>query len=100
MQSCRLGAGWLERCTEEKDVRVLADSRLSRSQQCAQMAEKDSCTLACVRTSAASRTREAYPAPVRLYLKYCVQFWAPQYKKGIEEPAHVQRRAVKLVRRL
>ncbi|KAF7241053.1 RNA-directed DNA polymerase from mobile element jockey [Varanus komodoensis] len=97
----RLGDKWLESSTCESDLVVLVDCRLNMSQQCDVVVKRANATLGCIARSVASRSREGllplYTTLVRLQLEYCVQFWAPHYRKDIARLESVQRRATRLV---
>jgi len=104
MHQYRLEMDLLERSSVKGNLGVLVDDRLTTSQQCALAAKKANGILGCIKKSGASRSREVllplYSALVRPHLEYCVQFWAPQFKRDEELLERVQWRATRMIRRL
>ncbi|PKU41665.1 hypothetical protein llap_8040 [Limosa lapponica baueri] len=91
----------LESTSEEKDLGVLVDSKLSTSHQCTLVAKRANGILGCIGKSVTSRSKKVilpfYSALVRPQLEYCIQFWAPQFKRDRELLERVQHRATKMI---
>ncbi|KAK4831609.1 LOW QUALITY PROTEIN: hypothetical protein QYF61_018369 [Mycteria americana] len=96
-----LGEEWLESSPAERYLGVLADITLNMSQQCALSAKRANSIPGCIKHSITSWSKEVI---ILLYLamphlEYCVQFWAPQFKKDFKVLECIQR-ATKLVKGL
>ncbi|NXW24238.1 FMN protein, partial [Circaetus pectoralis] len=83
----RLGDEWIESSRAEKNLGILVDEKLDRSQQSELEAQEAYCILGCAKRSLASRLREMilplYSALVKPHLEYCLQLWGPQHKKDM-----------------
>ena len=91
------GDTWLSNTTSGKDLGIVVDRKLNMSQGCDAAAKKANAILGCSNRRIASKSCEVrvprYLAPVRPHVVYCVQFWAPHFKKDAEKLENVQRRA-------
>uniref|UniRef100_K7F0L4 Reverse transcriptase domain-containing protein n=1 Tax=Pelodiscus sinensis TaxID=13735 RepID=K7F0L4_PELSI len=100
----RMGSDCLGGSTAERDLGVIVDHKLNMSQQCDAVAKKANMILGCINRCVVSKTREVilllYSALVRPQLEYCVQFWAPHFKKDVEKLERVQRRATRMIKGL
>ncbi|CAM4599933.1 unnamed protein product [Lepidochelys kempii] len=101
--SYKLGTHQLE-VTEEKDLGVLVDHRMTMSCQCDMAVKKANMVLGCIRRGISSRDKEVLvpldKALVRPHLEYCLQFWSPMFKKDEFKLEQVQRRATRMIRRM
>ena len=95
---CSMGDEKLESSPAERELGILVNSK------CALAARRITCVPGRIKHGIASRSREVivplYSVLVCPHLEYCVQFWAPQYKKDIKLLESVQRRVTKMVKGL
>ncbi|KAJ7428255.1 RNA-directed DNA polymerase from mobile element jockey-like protein [Pitangus sulphuratus] len=97
----RLGNETLKSSAAERD---LIHGKLNMNLQCVLAARWANHILGCIKYTIASQSMTViapfYSALVRPHLKYCVQFWAPQYKKDIKLLESIQKRAMQMVKGL
>jgi len=74
------------------------------SQQCALAAKQVNGILGCASESIACRSKEVTlslcSAPVRPHLESCIQFWTHQYRRDTDILERIQRKAIKMIKRL
>jgi len=85
----------------KKDLGVLEDNGVTVSQECALVSKKANGILWCIEKNMVYRSMKVifpfYFALVRPLLEYCVQFWAPHFKKDSNLLGGVQQRATEMI---
>ncbi|KYO24502.1 hypothetical protein Y1Q_0002110 [Alligator mississippiensis] len=98
----RLGNSLLTSVKTEKDLGVIIDATMNMGQQSGDAVRKANHTLLCIQRCISSRSKEVilplYATLVRPQLEYCVQFWAPHFRRDVANMERVQRRATRMIR--
>ena len=75
---------------------------MNMGRQCEDTVSKANSIWSCIYRCITSRSREVilslYAALGRPQLEYCIQFWAPHFKRDVENMERVQRRATRMIR--
>uniref|UniRef100_A0A7M4FDT0 Reverse transcriptase domain-containing protein n=1 Tax=Crocodylus porosus TaxID=8502 RepID=A0A7M4FDT0_CROPO len=99
----RLGNSLLVNTVAERDLGVIADSRMNTSLQCEEVVSKANRTLSCIYRCITSKSKEMIlplcAALVKPQLESCVQFWALHFKRDVASTERVQKRATRMVKR-
>jgi len=93
----RLGVDLLEESSTEKDLGVLVDNRLITASSVPLWPRTPMISWGALKRARPAGWWRFYSALMRTHLDYCVQFWAPQFKKGIKLLEIVPWRATKMM---
>ena len=92
----------INRCTEEKDLGVVFDSKLSFDAHIQSIVKKANCVLGIIKRAFSHLDKTSfiklYKSLVRPILEYGNVIWSPQIKRQSQEIEKVQRRATRIVR--
>ena len=95
------GAKQIEQVPEERDIGILITDEIKWSKQCNSAAAKAMSVLGMIKRTFNTLNKDMfltlYSTHIRPHLEYCIQVWAPYFKKDIEILEKVQRHATKLV---
>ena len=91
----------LKTITEEKDIGVIIDNKLSFSSHMAAKIKKANSVMGVIRRTYADLDRQSflllYKALVRPHVEYANQVWCPHLKKDVTTIENVQRRDTKQI---